>query len=620
MRPAPEDDPCRRLLAMGPRVVALPVVHGSADFALAVRDEMLKGRYDCLAVPLPPSWRDEVVRAVRDLPRVSCVSQAMDDEGERRSYVPIDPCQPVIRGIRTALGERMHVAFVDQEIRDLERTAAVFPDPFALRNLDPARFAAAVVPAVDPPVAESQQDQRCRRMAFELHRLELEHERILFLPSVLDWPFIRDAWQRRLPYPESVAVFSPLETHPVALNSLFFFLAEIPWITGLYEKKRFSLDEECSLSVDGTKELLLETRDRAVSKRRSLEKRLSIKTLVLYLQYVRNLTLIRRRLRPELMTLVEAAKQVMGDDFAIELLGTAREYPFDWEDDGPRPMRMGVEAAEFPEIGTVEMTTRLPGHAIEWRDIDLRRRPDEPERDRWKQIWNPWSQCSWPPEDARIESFNLHVREQAKNLISSDLARVEKFSSSIKDGIDMRETLRNWHTGEIYVRELPPARGSIEVVVFLFDVPADPRLYAWRTTWFAEHAQESTLVFFATDWSRNLVGPGVAEARYGGAFFLFPPRPIFDVWREPSLRGLDTLEERLLGGAFLHSQERHVAVVSPCPLKSSWRRLARRFGKVAVHLPLSRFSASTVERLRTFHVLNGKEVRSYASEFIRRTE
>jgi hypothetical protein len=34
-------------------------------------------------------------------------------------------------------------------------------------------------------------------------------------------------------------------------------------------------------------------------------------------------------------------------------------------------------------------------------------------------------------------------------------------------------------------------------------------------------------------------------------------------------------------------------------------------------LPLKRFSGQTIERLRQFHILNGKEVRSYAADFIR---
>ena len=157
--------------------------------------------------------------------------------------------------------------------------------------------------------------------------------------------------------------------------------------------------------------------------------------------------------------------------------------------------------------------------------------------------------CSWPPEDDRIESFHRHVRDQAKAILGADLARSEKFTTSVLDGIDIRETLRNWHTGDLYVKVVPPSRGSIEVVVFLFDVPADPKLYTNRTTWYAEHAEESTLAFYATDPMKNLVGPGIAQAEYGGALFLFPPRPIPDIWTDPRLDFADTLEERLLAGA-----------------------------------------------------------------------
>jgi hypothetical protein len=116
---------------------------------------------------------------------------------------------------------------------------------------------------------------------------------------------------------------------------------------------------------------------------------------------------------------------------------------------------------------------------------------------------------------------------------------------------------------------------------------------------------------------KNMIGPGIAQAEYGGAMFLFPPKPIPDIWVDRRLEFADTLEERLLAGAFLHTRERHVAVVSPKPPPASWRRLARRFGRKILHLPLKRFSGQLVERLRTFHVLNGKVVRSYAADFIR---
>jgi hypothetical protein len=263
------------------------------------------------------------------------------------------------------------------------------------------------------------------------------------------------------------------------------------------------------------------------------------------------------------------------------------------------------------------MANRLPGQALTWATYQLRRRPERREQSDWRQRWSPYRQCSWPPEDERIESFTAHVRDQAKAIIGMDLARSEKFTTSVMDGLDIRETLRNWHTGDIYVKVLPPSRGTIEVVVFLFTVPADPRRYVYRTTWFAEHNEESTLAFYATDPMQNLVGPGIAQAEYGGAMFLFPPRPIENIWQDERLDFADTLEERLLAGAFLHSQERHVAVVSPGPPLGSWRRLAARLGRKIVHLPLQRFSGQLLERLRTFHVLNGKTVRSYAAEFIR---
>jgi hypothetical protein len=327
-----------------------------------------------------------------------------------------------------------------------------------------------------------------------------------------------------------------------------------------------------------------------------------------------------RRLTPDLYGLIVAAKQTAGDDFALALAETAREYPIPASDAGDDPtplLRMGIDQADVPNWGTSAMVNRLPGQAFSWRSCELHPRPPEQDRRRWRQYWNPYTVCSWPPEDDRIESFQCHVRDQAKAILGADLARSEKFTTSVMDGLDMRETLRHWHTGDIYVKVLPPSRGAIEIVVFLFDVPADPKRYTNRSTWYAEHAEESTLAFIATDPMQNLVGPGIAQAEYGGAFFLFPPRPIADIWTDPRLDFTDTLEERLLAGALINSRERYLAVVSAKPPPAAWRRLARRFGRKIIHLPLKRFSGQLIERLRQFHVLNGKWVRSYAAEFIR---
>jgi hypothetical protein len=571
-----------------------------------------------------------VEAAIERLPVISVVAQADADPEDAAvgfSYVPIDPCQGVIAGLRLALGERIAREFIDIETPRFEAQNGIFPDPYALKRVSPEGFAAAVLPAIPPPEPGSQHADRIVGMAARLRELETRYRSILLVCSLLDWPWIRDAYRRRLEPGEAEPFFAPIRSFGVDPQTLLFVLGELPFLTGLYERGRRELTPDDNLSVDGVKEMVLEARDRLRARLPKVAQRVTPQLLSVYFRYVRNLSLIERRLTPDLYSLVVAAKQTAGDDFALMLAETARDYPHaERDDDGESPpdesgdsptLRMGIDRAEVPGWGMARMVSRLPGQALSWRSCELRPRPRERDRTLWKQRWNPFGMCSWPPEDDRIESFHRHVRDQAKAVLGADLARSEKFTTSVMDGIDIRETLRNWHTGDLYVKVIPPARGSIEVVVFLFDVPADPRLYTNRATWYAEHVEESTLAFYATDHMKNLIGPGIAQADYGGALFLFPPRSIPDLWTDPRLDFTDTLEERLLAGAFLHSRERHVAVVSPKPPLASWRRLARRFGRKIVHLPLKRFGGQLIDRLRRFHVLNGKVVRSYAADFIR---
>jgi hypothetical protein len=314
---------------------------------------------------------------------------------------------------------------------------------------------------------------------------------------------------------------------------------------------------------------------------------------------------------------VTAAKQIGGDAFAISVLEAAREYPLQKEDDSLDELELGIEQAIFnEEAGPVQMKNRLSETDLEWRTLDLKPEPDIEKKTEWKFDWDPYGQCSWPPEDEKIENLNTHVREQSRLLLSHDLARTEKFTSSVKDGIDIRDTLRHWYTGDIYVKEIPPSRGQVEIVVMLFDAEPDPEQYPWRQTWYAEHNEESTLCFFASNYIDNMIGPGIGEAGYGGCMMIFPPRPIPNIWEDPRIHRAETLEEKLLEAAFFHSREKHVTVVSPCPVRPGWRRLARHYSKSIVHIPLKRFSNQTIERVRRFHVLNGKEVRSFARRFI----
>ena len=196
-----------------------------------------------------------------------------------------------------------------------------------------------------------------------------------------------------------------------------------------------------------------------------------------------------------------------------------------------------------------------------------------------------------------------------------DFIKNEKFSSSVKDGIDIRETLRNWHTGDIYVKEIPPSRGKIDTVIIIFDDSHDQD-YPHCATWYAEHQEESTLSFYATDPFDNLIGPGIAQCNYGGLALLYPPKQIPNVFEITKDMQLPNLAARLTIGSLLFSQERVIAYIAQKKPGVFLRNLASKYKKHLLWIPINTFSNETLRRLRKFHILNGKTVRSWAGRFI----
>ena len=655
------------LLRLGGQVVVLPVIHGSGQFALTVRRWMLEQDFDCIAVPLPETFQQPVEQGILELPRPSIVIQPTESQfdpeqfragqfgGEHfsgeddlddapaefdqspYSYVPIDPCQPVIMAIRAAMGEHIPREYIDLETAPFMPFSSVMPDPYAVQQVSVERFAAALLPSLPRP-SDRQTQARIRHMALRLVQLEARYDRILLVTSILHWPWIREAYNQitgvdqsaasldeTLDPPEHDHVLSA-QHYPVQKRTLMFMLGELPYITGLYERARLQLEDDDNLQIDGVKELLIAARESYRADLKQFARKITPLHLSKCLQYIRNLSLMSRRMTPDLITIVTAAKQIMGDQYALHVAQLANRYAY--SDDGSEQdedaftkdsaVKLGIDQVQLPDGNVVPVVSRLPGPPLSWRTLELKRNPSNPEKQRWSYLWNPYSQCSYPPEDEQIENFRTRVFDRAKAIMGNDLARTEKFTTSVKDGIDIRDTLRHWYDKQIYVKVIPPSRGTLDACVMLFDSPADPRHYVWRTTWFAEHKDESTLAFFATSYEGQMVGPGIAMARYGGAMFLYPPVMVPDIWQDPRLDFTETLEERLIAAACLHGRGRQVALLSGLPPGGGWQRLARRFKKTLVHVPLSSFSDEQVQQLRMVHVLNGYEVRSYAEDFIRR--
>ena len=605
-----------QILKLSSRISFLPVVHGSGSFAREIRHRLLSNAYNCLAVALPPEFKQTVEEGIKIFPGISLSCQVEKDGA--MNYVPIDPSQPLIMGLRIALQEGIPRHFIDWSTESYEKRSIDFPDSFALSKMSYEKLVSVLLLTQKRPKDKSQHFWRARWMAYQLHQLEMEYTNIVCICSILDWPWIKEAYDERMEVsPPKKADGLPI-LYGVEKQTLFFALTELPYVTYLYEKKRQDLRPDNNAPIDGVKEILLRARELFIKKHKIRYHNLTSQTFQILLQYIRNLTLMESRLLPDLYTLVNSAKQFGGDPFAIAVLEAAREYPFAPADKLPNTLSLGINQALPDEEGakTVSMKNRLSETHLEWRTLNLKPEPDIHTQEKWQHHWDPHGQCSWPPEDEKIENLNTHVREQTKLLLSHDLARTEKFTSSVKDGIDIRDTLRHWYTGDIYVKEVPPSRGQVEIIVFIFDPDPEPKNYSWCQTWYAEHDEESTLCFFSTEYMNNLVGPGIGQATYGGCMMIYPPRPIPDIWRDPRIQFSETLEERLLEASFFHSRETHITVVSPCAPRLTWRRLAKKYGKKIIHIPLKRFSNQTIEKVRRFHVLNGKNIRSYAQRFI----
>ena len=144
----------------------------------------------------------------------------------------------------------------------------------------------------------------------------------------------------------------------------------------------------------------------------------------------------------------------------------------------------------------------------------FRRRPSIEMKELWKEQWNEIGVggiCSWPPEDDRQERFMMFLRKRALQVVSEDKKQVVEFSTSMLDGLDIRETMRNWHQKKLYVQQVPQPQGKVGAVVVIFDEEMmDPR-YSWRLTLYAEHRNESDISFYSTPLGEKVVGPRISK-------------------------------------------------------------------------------------------------------------
>ncbi|MCY3411327.1 MAG: hypothetical protein INQ03_06790 [Candidatus Heimdallarchaeota archaeon] len=332
-------------------------------------------------------------------------------------------------------------------------------------------------------------------------------------------------------------------------------------------------------------------------------------------QYLRNLCRINGKLLPDLYDLILAAKGMADDDFAYEVFRIAVHYPYHDESiDSEIKFTPDSTQGEVIQFAFKRRYKRPVLKEVDNLD-DFDPIPEEEYPGHWKEVWDeqsPFGYVSYPPEDEFLERYLRFLEKKLEDVLREERASSMEFEASLEDGIDWRETISHYHEKKIYVKKYPrdiPKIGCI-IVQFL-EEPID-QAYRHYTTMYAEHDQESHISILTTEVGKEFVGPGISRVKYAALISQFPPigYPV----RIPI--GGDDLKIRLLYAAMNMSLSNIIGFVSPRPPTPAQRFFASHYGFRIVYIPMVQLSKSSMNRLRTMHLLANRSLRDDASEYI----
>jgi hypothetical protein len=644
-------------LDLGGGIYVVPVLHERLESADIVRRALRSVSPDAVAVEVPSSLAHVFMRAIDRLPSISVL--LYETQNGETIYLPVHPADPAVEAARWARERGLRVACADLDVDGYADHRDPLPDPYAMTRIGLSAYLDAVRRAGRP--ADPVDDRREAAIAFHVRALAAASaSRILVVLGVRHV----DGFKAALATEQAAPLTPPVRKnvrfvhlHPESLGEV---LAEPPFYVAAYEAQRRGLrpsavPPEPSPAGRDYGAFRVLTGGRGDDPRRLLDAaarcaehagdpfdRLRLQGALVAeatkaLQSAaldervepwqrRNLARFSGRLArhsgmlvADLFDLIVAAQACVSDNFAFELHRLATSYP--WQDaaatDAPTAR---VRAEELWDgVRRVRLRRRLKRPKVRRPESILRRRRrDERFPGEWLQAFDAEAICSYPPEDVIVESFGAFLRKKGKAVLADEASRVVPFTTSVLDGIDVRETIRHWTERTIYVRESGRAPGEIGVVVVIFDEDQDQGVerFPYQLTWLGEHGQESDMAFYATAPERAIVGPGVCRVTYGGFLLSYPPGRLGDVWNDPDYREAESKPEVLLLAALDYSRERIVVHAAPHPPRAIFHQIAARIDKKILHLPLGTLSPTTLRKIRVMHVLSGRATREIAKDYV----
>lgn len=571
--------------------------HGNYVTALHLKTLLLKSSFDAIAIDAEKSWQGPLVQALQLLPAPSVVVR-------NNHYWLVESVEVTIEALRLSEYLKIPAYFFQPESLTCSPSSESFPAPDHLLALTQNALYHSLF--LNRSRSDTDDHSQSWYSAGYLNMLNQKHQNIL----VLIEPCHLNPVLSALPHGgEWIEWDNPANTaRIVPIPSVYYIglTGEFPLLSSLYEKHRSRL-----ISSEVLYTQLLSEFNCFITSQLKIEA-LRFSLLRSILQYAYRLAFQDTMLRPGLYHLLKSIRGLTNDELALHFLKLAWTCPY--LENLDTPTISSEDENLFYAIAHQQIKNYFNYPTRVEKKLRFSLLPPKPLRQQWAANLYSSYQVSYQPEDWVIENFRHYIFVNSFEFSSIHQGRVEEFRGSMKDGLAFRETIRRFYTHKIFVKEERIHPGKIGAMLIIFDSQTDP--YSFRATWYAEHPYESTLCFYATDPSQDMVGPGIGRAFYGGLLMIYPPVFIPNVWDDPFFGHYDNPIDRLVLSALVYSREKYIACISMTPPPDHHRHWANYYKKKLVYIPLSEFSRQKIEKLKGFHVLYHKTIRKYADRFI----
>lgn len=646
-------------------IYVIPTFHSRVEFAKLVKEAFYKVYPDIIAVELPANIKQEVLEAVDRLPYLSLIGYADTLKPKKLNFIPIDPGDSIIEAIHLGEEHDIKTEFIDFSVNSYLPERMVLPDDYALNRISISEFYDIVYSNFKKELKEQKEALReeldfneiifnegeieidnieidiLREKYMASHLLELMsiYHRILFVCGMAHWDQIKFYLENPFLVNDVDIDLIPhkyIKIYNVRGKDARYLLKELPYHTNEWLKFRADLSETIFNGINTPEEvhnlidmfdknrhieeILLKSKNEYQEEYKEFIDLHKLKTLF---QYTRNLAITEDRLFPNLFHLLNASKNVVNDDYAWKVLENSTYYPYDDDSEDYETLKLIMEGGYDPDGQYIRLRRSQPSYVEEQKDIPLDKRTEEKYPGEWREKWeeDEWNTVSYPPEDKLEEDYFAFIRKKAIKNLKDQRIKVEEFKSSIKDGIAIKETIRDWGIKQkIYVKNEQQIQGKVDTLIVIFDEDDGEReKYPYKLTWWAEHDKESNLAFYSTNPGKYLIGPGISHVELGGLLSIFPPiyiQPVFQSYNDFLYKEVRTKAERLLKAGILYSREKYIVYIGKKPPRKYFYSLAAVKHRNLVYIPLDNFSQESLKTIKHIHILAGKDKRKIAHKYI----